>query len=598
MATGNITLTESLILDSRAFCTYLNNIIKHNTGRNVSHDEYDNFINKLKKIDKYYARVNIYADCNIFIGLVTMRTPTTTQMDGILIFLKMHTKENFNWIETVKKNGYEFTPNQEIKLLKCGYINYDCQELKSKDKSINKKYILSIFSKFAYDELCALITNKHNDYCKQIKKIIVFDSDYYDLFHDLFHDLNKNKIKYEPAHNAKVDTFYEIIFSLGYMRDIYGMSKLIDSKIKFHMMLYETDLIYDNHMLKFINDNIYPTNEQIIAYFKNSSLMNYGHNKYVILNKIIDNNVNLDPNIINFVIKLIDETNTYTGECLRDKQFMDMILKNNNKNSDDYKKIFDKMVSKGFIPTHESLLFSCKTQNEILFDYCIENNICPSVECLYETCKNTTNILLQKLMNMKFIVNEKCLDECLSCVNPSHAVINTIINEGIQILDIHLEYMLLNKIQIPSKCNPRDDVLFKICHVHNLIASKYVSPVMEKSKQLKLYKMVLDKTKKITFELVKTFMEKEKIEFNSYCYDIILIKHHANVIFSTKDGTSENKLFSEALCGAISKNKYTVTLEAISRCDDRSTRFKLLKHYGFVKNDDVIHMDSNNIALT
>jgi hypothetical protein len=185
---------------------------------------------------------------------------------------------------------------------------------------------------------------------------------------------------------------------------------------------------------------------------------------------------------------------------------------------------------------------------------------------------------------MKLIVNEKCLDECLSCEFPSIDIIEIIVNEGIIISKTHLECMIINNVNISKKCNASDNDIYNACHMYKIATTKLLSPIMQKSKQYKLHKMVLNKTKKTTFKLISAFMEKEKIELNSYCYDDILITHHTYALFDNVHVTNENKLFNDALCGAIKNKKYTVTLEAISRCIDLTKRMKLLKYYEFVKN--------------
>jgi len=558
---NNITIIDALSLPVHTFINNLDKIIDNNINNNISDDVYDRLITTISRVPKW---ITIKSAENAFVGLMTMKTPTTKQMDKILAYLKSCIKNDytFDWVKIIIDKGYEFTKNQEINLSLCGYINFDCEELKSKDKNVNKKYIMSRLSIFSYDEIYEI--SKIASYQK-FMNMIVFDDDYFNMISDLYNKSCISSIKYRYNHILRIQSFYSLINLMGYKYNQIGVDILIKNKIKdFTILLYDTDDTYDGILINFLDNDINPSNEQIIEYFKNSR--NFTNCKWKLLNKIIENNDDLNLNILN-VIKIL-------------YMYQDNYQDNDCKN---YKKIFDKIVEKGFIPTDESMLFSCQTQNELLFDYCVEKNICPSMECLYAACKNSENIIVQKLINMKLIVNEKCLDECLSMQCPSIDIINTILNENIQLSDNHIEYMTLRSIPIPKKCNPSDVMLLKICHTYDLTASKSISSVMIKSKQFKLYKMVQNKTNKTTFELVKTFMEKEKIEFNSYCYDMILIKHHSPTLFNFNNATNDNKLYSKELCDAIKENKYTVTLDAISLCDERKQRIQLLKHYGFIK---------------
>lgn len=562
-----ISIDELCTKSSYQFSCFVENVVEYNKNNDITSEEYDKLISMLNSL---YNTYNIHSLGELLYNIVNMKIPNDNQIT-ILVRITVRNKGYpFKWIEHLKLNGVTLTKKHLDDLLEVGYIDFDCPELKSNDDKIKKKYLLSIFSKLSFDKLITMFSVKNNIYIQEkLKNIINFDNDYFEFFNDALNTKLKSIIikKYNWNIGENLNKFFNMIIAAGYVCEHHGLKTLIKNRINNPLLFQD----YSNIIKQFINNNIYPSNELLFDFLNTGEHVLCGL-QLEIVDELLKKGLHIDNNILNIMnVKLYKIKGSY--------DILYLNIFNNLKNN--------------FVPTYDTLLFACKTNNTVLLDFCAKKNIEPDMECLHTACRGYNSTNVQKLIDMKLVVDDKCLHECLSQKEPSSNILNVIVNAGINIPDNYLEYLILNNISIPEKCTVTENTIFKICHKYTLPMTRYLPSTFTKSKKYRLYKMVSDKTNKFTLDSVKAYMKKENIDFDDECYDEILIKYSVLVLF--KNGRRGNVLknacsvnndvtnYHKILCDAIETKKYIVTAEAIARCSDNLYRMRLMNHYGFVR---------------
>lgn len=551
---------------SYQFASYVENVVEHNKNNPITDNQYDKLLSKISMMYSY--RVNNIG--KLLLDIVKIKLPNEKQVTKLIkaITLKNKIELNknkieFKWVNHIRSNGVVLTKKHLASLLDVGYINFDCPELKSKDDKIKKTYLLSLLSELKYEKLMYMINADKNvdTYCG-LKKIIKFDNDYFDLFHNaLVTHLKLFNVRRYYNMEYVLREFLKTILDAGYYYDHHGLKSLINNRVNGSLSRGE----YSEIIKKFIEHNIYPSGELLFNFLDTGETL--CESQLEIVESLLEKGLNIDSNILNIMHVSLHKDKIKYGETCNNI----------------YINIFNKLKY-NFVPTYETMLFSCKTCNFILLDFCVEKNIEPDMECMYAACRGYNSVNILKLMDMKLTIDDRCLKECLSQKSPSSEIIYTIVNSGIDIPDSDLEYLMLNNVSIPEKCTVSEKMKFKICHRYDLPMTKWLSATFMKSKEYKLYKMVNNKTNKSTFYSTEAYMKKEKIEFSQECYDEMLIRYHRIALFDTRCHIVESVIkYNDVLCDAIKEGKYVVTTEAIARCNDNLHRMKLMKHYGFLR---------------
>jgi hypothetical protein len=529
-------------------------------NKNASDKDFDIFITYVTEHIMTCQHIHQIKNINLFLcQIISMGTPNTNQVDKILCSINLlhmrYATYCYEWIASLKKK-YTFTNKQTVKLWKIGYIDINCEELMSNNDDIIKKYIINILSIFIDNEHQYLLYHENVNFSK-IKELIIFDDDYYDTFDNL----HNNSIRKQGMQ------FYDLINCYGYEYNAYGLNKHLEWSI------INKDA-FSSVLRKFVENDIIPSPSLITQYVKQYMLG--GTYMLIILNIMLKKNMPIEHNIINVLKLCYDDDNHYDNNDGHDI---------NNY----YIKLFNYALKNGFVPSYETIIFSCQTNNIMLFKLCGEHKIIPDIGCLYMSCKNNNISIFKELMDMKIIPDSKCLEECLSFkFGSSSMLIDVLINEGIQLSECQLEKIIMKGRPFPDKCKITDAKIYDTYHKYGMTKtdSKLIPAKMLKSKRHKLKKMILNKSKKITYDETIKYAKKEKLDFDSQCYDEILIKHHAKILSSIThyDDNADDDKYNDSLCDAIKNKKYIVTLEAISRCDDHMYRMVMLEYYGFLKN--------------
>jgi hypothetical protein len=267
------------------------------------------------------------------------------------------------------------------------------------------------------------------------------------------------------------------------------------------------------------------------------------------------------------------------------------IIQNINKNNINY--------------TLNTLVFACKTCNDILIIECmnhkvIPNKIClshslrlminnffdyclsyvePDIDILCEACKYSGIEDIQKILDAKITPNTQCFINTIKSnmtLTRIKGILKTLCEHSGVINKTILKYMIKHKIplELAFKQGLTNDDVFDVCH-YNFSVRDDLKMIKFDTSQKQLYKMIDSRAK---YNDIIEFKNKNMIEFDCYCYDLLLI---FNCVGSHGREDDYDK-FKKILNDAIINNIYIPTIEAINRCDNMFNRKNLLEKYNFI----------------
>jgi len=347
-----------------------------------------------------------------------------------------------------------------------------------------------------------------------------------------------------------------------------------------HMLNSQHDTSNVPAVLKHIT-NIYNQIGQDIQlsheHFKSYVLLS---NNYV-LNDINDNYPILKRKIhTNFLVCINDMLNKIDNVIIYEFALNNLVTFDRiNKVIDKYNDIIQNIENHNVKCNEITFNFACKTNNTIIINKCIKQMIAPSNECinyaisfsnqlLVKYCLTHMNATEKHLQNACAFDNVNIIKQILDTkLIPSQICFINVLNNDDTKIDVKKQIIILfleygGIINIPTlkwiicahamtpeifKYNISYDDYFDICHYYCKINDN-VEFINFDEPCKKLYKFIHDNE---NYDTIIDFKNKNNIEFDKYCYDLMLIKQDSN--------------YSKTVNDAIKNKKYNVTCEAIAR---------------------------------
>jgi hypothetical protein len=561
-------------------------IIKENL-KSIIENGYDHKCDITRKIyDKFISMItNKKVLCNVTIYdiklLFHIYIPTSEQLNCLIDNAQrdiniIHTDE---WLTYLESNGYVFTDDQIKIFVRCNSIeflvyrlvhikNNPCDELinvikyipldiiKKNISSLNitKKYRQQITDDDIFN-VCVALYEKEEVYFNLVSLLI----DDFKFEQHIVIKLFEYMLKSE--HGCK----------LKYLNDMYDKFKhlinLTDDIVKMfinkcnisHRCLYGTHVYVDS--LKILSEMI----NKIQIY-------------EIVMNTLIFNNLIFDSEYVSIYRDLIRHAQNNNIACT----LITFSFACKTRNSI----LINKCIEQNIIPTNEQLLCAICIKSVYLFDHC-QKHIKLNIEHLCYACYYYHSIITQKILNAKIIPTTTCFVNVLNnknVVKIDEKIITTLIEHGGIINKTILSHMIINNVMFPNIFNygVTHNDYFEICHNYCLNYNSLDYITFNTPHKI-LYEMInnidnsfLHNEYDYDYEHsnhnkqhndIIHFKELHNIDFDKYCYDLLLLL----------DGAPFNTIIKDA----IKNKKYVPTTEAIVRETNIIRKQNLLKKYNF-----------------